>query len=111
MDETYHINVFRDNKGGIHYSTEEFSVYDSAIYTYAEAVEDAYKLSVRGGWRYLCTLRYDGQISRAIVNELSCLEQARFTVEEYGRGRPAGNYSANELINKAADLIDYSVSK
>lgn len=103
LEKPYFVNVFRDNKGETHYSTEEFSIGTDGIFTFEDALEDAYQYSIIGDWHYVCTLsNLPKDVSLKMRRRLSELDQARFVIEECGR--PLSNYTSNDIEEAARDL-------
>lgn len=56
-DGIFYVNVYRDEQGGIHYSTEEFSIGQQGLFTMDDALREAYALTVKCcDWDYVQTL-------------------------------------------------------
>lgn len=105
-----YINVYRDEDGKRHYSTEEFSQGQEGIFNYHMALEEAYKLSVLGEWEYVETLcsNTPRAISARIEAHLDVLETAVTIVR--GAGIVADHLDVDELQEKAADIMERSRS-
>lgn len=102
-NEAYHINVFCDHEGKIHYSSEEFSSDHSSLSTLIQVVEDAYRFAAHEDWYYVCTLCADPHMSGVVRDELDSLKQARFILEACGGY--VKHYKANMLIDEAEALL------
>lgn len=96
------INVFRDITGELHYSSEEFALGQQGLDSFEAAISDAYRHSLLGSWRYVCTLAPDADITREMQDRLAHLEHAKAVIEQFGK--PAGNYSVDEIEDEAFSL-------
>ena len=85
MIPSFYVNVFCDDAGGIHYSTEEFAAGRQGLLNFDEAAEDACRFSVLGGWRYVCTLTPDERVTLKMHRRLNYLDQMRFMLESKGK--------------------------
>ena len=99
MNKTFYVNVFCDNAGGLHYSTEEFAISRQGLFDFEEAVSDACQFAILGDWRYICTLCHDEQATLRMQARLNILDQARYITEEHGR--KAKNYPIHEMGEEA----------
>src|ERR1700757_4744630 len=102
MDATYYINIFRDDQGILHYSTEEFSVNQDNIPSLENALTNPCRFSVLGDWHYVCTLSNDSVITAQMCSRLRELENARFLVEIHGK--TAVNHGSYTLSGMAGEL-------
>lgn len=101
-----YVNVYRDEDGKRHYSTEQFSDLQEGIFSYHEALEEAYRLSVLGEWQYVETLcsATPQAISARIDAHLDVLETAVAVVRS--AGIVADFLTVDELQEKAADVME-----
>lgn len=102
MDELFYVNVFRDSLGKFHYSTEEFTLKHSNIFSFSDAVSDAWRLSIPGEWDYICTLSNDEETSSEMRQQLALLEHARLIVEL--SGKQIKNFFPQELLRESSEL-------
>ncbi|HEU5046909.1 MAG TPA: hypothetical protein VFT64_03615 [Rickettsiales bacterium] len=77
MDRIFYINVFCDRHGEIHYSSEEFSIYQNRIESLNEVLDDALRLVALEEWSYIGTLSSDAGISAIITEEMSKLRASQ----------------------------------
>ncbi len=94
----YYVNLFRDDAGVMHYSTEEFAVGQQGLLNFEQAVEDAYRFSVLGDWRYICTLTPDEHITLTMRQRLKSFEQVRLVLES--QGKMLRNYNIEEMMKE-----------
>lgn len=101
MADVYYVNVFCDREGGLHYSTEEFSIHQNRIAESGAALDDAYRFSVAGDWRYICTLSNNEALTDEIFYRLKELGMIKFALEE--TGKTLRNCGIEELFSQMAE--------
>lgn len=104
-----YVNVYRDSEGKLHYSTEEFSIHQEGLFTFDDALEEAYRYCVAGlkdaeGWQYVQTLCNGEPMTDKMLNCLGVLEIAKAILGEFGE--EAACYDHKELVDVAKDIVD-----
>src|SRR4051812_6936518 len=79
-----YINIYKDSDGKRHYSCEEFSVSDEGIFSFDDALDEAFRLCVLGNWKYVKTLCDVSPCTRKLQSRLGALENAASIVKEFG---------------------------
>lgn len=99
-----YVNVYVDNKGVTHYSTEEFAIGQNGIYSFYDAIDEARLLTAKWGWEYVTTLVPNSYYRDSMEIKLERLQLARKVILEFG-GQP-DSLPWDELEDTAKDLLD-----
>lgn len=100
-----YMNVYIDADGARHNSGEEFEVGKNGIFSFADAVQDAYTLAVLGDWDYVYTLSNDTPraITARLEKHIERLEAAVTVIAAYGKDAPKAWEEAEELATQLTE--------
>lgn len=102
---THYVNVYRDEEGKTHYSTEEFSLNQDGIFSFDDALDDAYCLSVLGEWEYISTMTDNGvNVTTKMKSRLGELENAATILKNFGDDPE--KYSMEYILQEARDIVN-----
>lgn len=80
-----YMNMYRDTGGAIVYSTWEWSGDTNGLYSYADALDEAFRLCVVGEYTYICTLsNLPKDITLKMSRDLDRLERLAIEAQEMG---------------------------
>lgn len=100
-----YMNVYIDAEGHRHSSAEEFEKDQNGIFSFSDAVQDAYTLSVLGDWDYVYTLSNDTPraITARLEKHLERLQNAVDVIAAYGKDAPKAWEQAEELASQLTE--------
>lgn len=103
-DGIFYVNVYRDEQGGIHYSTEEFSIGQQGLFTVDAALRDAYALTVKFcDWDYVQTLCSEiPEVTTAHIRK--CLKKLGDAYTLVNEREDARNFRMEDIEERAEEI-------
>jgi len=101
----HYCNVYRDQAGETHYSTEEFSVEQDGIYSFDDALHDAFLRCVlaKEPWEYVSTMTDSASCTQRMASHLGALKNAASILKQAGENPE--HYSIHDIEQVARDIL------
>lgn len=99
-----YINVYTDQDGKRHFSSEEFAIGDEGINSFDDALEEAYRFCVLDNWTYVKTLCDVTPCTRKMESRLGALANAANILRQFEYNPE--NYSIHDIEEVAREIIN-----
>ena len=98
-------NVYRDRNDDVHYSTEEFSVEQDGVYSFDDALDEAFRMCVLADepWEYVSTMTDGPQVTKKMQSMLGSLSNAANILRQFGENPE--HYSIHDIEQTARDIV------
>lgn len=99
-----YINKYYNKEGKAFFSYDDFNIDQEGIFSFEDALSEAYNHTIKGEWKYGSTLTDGEPVTEKMHSRLIQLEAAYNIVQRIGL--VAANYPIDDIEDIAADIME-----